>query len=86
MMGKTWNLVGWLAITLIVPGLIFATMGGVDDDSQFVSHAATCKTCGAFRGESQLPTVIDGTNLRVINIPEAAVANTHGAGKLPHHL
>jgi hypothetical protein len=83
-MGRIWNLLGWLTITLIVPGMIFATMNRSEEDVLSMTHSATCKTCSACRGGSQLPCVIDGNNLRVIN-PEVSAANTNGA-KLPHHL
>jgi hypothetical protein len=73
-MGRIWNVLGWLTIASIVPGMIYATTGGGENEVYSHSHASTCRTCSLCQGNSPLPDVIDGDNLFVVN---PGVSATH---------
>ena len=83
-MGRIWNLIGWMTVTLIVPALIFVSMSESECDHRFLSHSTTCKPCRAAQVGRHLPDVIDGDNLHVI-IPKESTATTAGP-PVAHHL
>ncbi len=83
-MGRIWNLLGWMTMTLIVPALIFVSMGESECDHGSLTHSATCKPCRATHVGRQLPNVIDGDNLHVV-VPKESTATTAGP-PVAHHL
>jgi hypothetical protein len=77
MMGRIWNFIGWMTITLIVPALIFASICDFEGDSSALIHSAGCKACCDYKIGHELPSVIDGDNLRVI-VPARSTVTAAG--------
>jgi hypothetical protein len=82
-MGRIWNSIGWLTITMILPALIFVSMSESENDHGSAAHSTRCAACRATQTGQGLPNVIDGDNLRVI-IPSGSTSVAVDRPAAPH--
>ena len=71
-MGRSWNILGWVVIVIVLPVMLYATSVEPEDAAPRDTHAS-CHTCRFCRGP-QLPLVIDGNNLHVVSSGRATPA------------